>query len=207
MKDSKTKIGIFGGTFNPVHYGHLLIAENACFQYELDQVIFFPTGHTPHKQYMGQDMDAHRCRMLEAAIRSNPKFSISLREIERKEVNYTYQTLAAIHEEQPEAQLYFILGADSLFDFEDWRHPEQICAQAVILAAVRDSLNAGRVDRQIARLREKYGWEIHRLDTPNLSISSRDLRARAGSGQPIRYLVPPEVEAYIKEHRLYEEEK
>ena len=97
MTLNKKKIGIFGGTFNPVHYGHLLIAENACDQFELDHVIFLPTGHTPHKAFMGEKMSIHRCHMVEAAIADNPKFSISYREIESTGVNYTYVTLARFH--------------------------------------------------------------------------------------------------------------
>ena len=87
MALNKKKIGIFGGTFNPIHYGHLLIAENACAQFNLDHVIFLPTGHTPHKQFMGEDMSEHRCHMVEAAIADNPKFSISYREIQNTGVN------------------------------------------------------------------------------------------------------------------------
>lgn len=115
MTLNKKKIGIFGGTFNPVHYGHLLIAENACDQFELDHVIFLPTGHTPHKAFMGEKMSIHRCHMVEAAIADNPKFSISYREIESTGVNYTYMTLARFHNDYPDCELYFILGADSLF--------------------------------------------------------------------------------------------
>ena len=103
------KMGIFGGTFNPIHYGHLLIAENACAQFDLDHVIFLPTGHAPHKQFMGKDMSVHRCRMVEAAIADNPKFSISYREIQNSGVNYTYATLQQLHQEHPECELYFIL--------------------------------------------------------------------------------------------------
>ena len=108
MTLNKKKIGIFGGTFNPVHYGHLLIAENACDQFELDHVIFLPTGHTPHKAFMGEKMSIHRCHMVEAAIADNPKFSISYREIESTGVNYTYVTLARFHNDYPDCELYFI---------------------------------------------------------------------------------------------------
>ena len=185
MTLNKKKIGIFGGTFNPVHYGHLLIAENACDQFELDHVIFLPTGHTPHKAFMGEKMSIHRCHMVEAAIADNPKFSISYREIESTGVNYTYVTLARFHNDYPDCELYFILGADSLFDFDSWRHPEEICKYANILAAVRG---------------------FYRLNTPNFSVSSRELRERIMRGTTIRYMLPPQAEQYIRDHALYRED-
>ena len=206
MALNNKKIGIFGGTFNPIHYGHLLIAENACAQFDLDHVIFLPTGHTPHKQFMGEDMSEHRCHMVEAAIADNPKFSISYREIQNTGVNYTYVTLQQLHQEHPECKLYFILGADSLFDFDDWRHPELICQYAKILAAVRGNWDEERVDRQIAYLRKKYHWFFYRLNTPNFSVSSKELRERVANGQTIRYMVPDVVEAYIRDHALYRED-
>lgn len=203
MALNKKRIGIFGGTFNPIHYGHLIIAENACSQYDLERVIFLPTGHAPHKPFMGEDMSIHRCRMVEAAIADNPKFSISYREIQNTSVNYTYKTLESVKLENPDTDLYFILGADSLFDFELWRHPELICRYAAILAAVRDYLNEQKVDRQIRYLREKFGGSIYRLDTPNFNVSSKGLRERIQNGETIRYMVPKDVEQYIAENQLY----
>lgn len=203
MSQENRNIGIFGGTFNPIHYGHLIIAENACLQYGLQKVIFLPTGHTPHKPYMGEDMSRHRCHMTELAISDNPRFVISYREIESTTVNYTYRTLERVAQEHPGTRLYFILGADSLFDFDKWVHPEKICASVVILAAVRDFLTEAKVDRQIAYLTEKYGGEIHRLKTPNFNVSSQNLRERVRNGQSIRYMVPPQVESYIRREKLY----
>lgn len=203
MDLNKKRIGIFGGTFNPIHYGHLIIAENACYQYDLEKVIFLPTGHSPHKPFMGEDMNIHRCRMVEAAIADNPKFSISYREVRNTSVNYTYKTLEGMRQEYPDTDLYFILGADSLFDFELWRHPELICKYATVLAAVRDYLNEQKVDHQIRYLREKLHGDIYRLDTPNFNVSSKGLRERIQKGETIRYMVPADVERYITENRLY----
>ena len=199
----KRKIGIFGGTFNPVHYGHLMIAENACEQFGLEQVIFLPTGHSPHKPFMGEDMIRHRCHMVELAIADNPLFGISYREIEHNGISYTYETLRLMKEEHPDMECYFILGADSLFDFVLWRHPEMICREAVILAAVRDELNEKRVDEQISYLSRHLGGQIYRLNTPNFNVSSKSIRERVGQGQNIRYLVPDTVAAYIQENSLY----
>ena len=198
------KMGIFGGTFNPIHYGHLLIAENACAQFDLDHVIFLPTGHAPHKQFMGEDMSVHRCRMVEAAIADNPKFSISYREIQNSGVNYTYATLQQLHQEHPECELYFILGADSLFDFEDWREPGIISQECILLAAARDHCRLEEIQQQIRMLKEKYDADIRILNTPDMEIASADIRGRIAGGEDISQMLPAEVEAYIRSHHLYE---
>ncbi|MCC8152038.1 MAG: nicotinate-nucleotide adenylyltransferase [Lachnospiraceae bacterium] len=203
MTPKSHKTGIFGGTFNPIHYGHLMIAENACEQFELEQVIFLPTGHAPHKEFMGEDMSRHRCRMVELAIADNAQFTVSYREAESASVNYTYETLRQFNEEFPDTQFYFILGADSLFDFSMWRRPDLICREAVILAAVRDDLDEKRVDEQIVSLTNRFGGEIHRLNTPAFNVASRDIRDRINAGQTIRYLTPDSVRKYIGNNHLY----
>lgn len=199
----KQRIGIMGGTFNPIHYGHLIIAENAYEQFELDQVIFMPTGYAPHKAYGGVEMTKHRCEMVRRAVSGNEHFSVSTYEIDRTQVNYTYMTLQAVQEMYPEAELYFILGADSLFDFDKWKCPELICKQATILAAVRDYLTESKVDQQIGFLKERYAGEIYRLDTPNFNVSSKVIRTRLENGETIRYMVPDAVKEYIENNKLY----
>lgn len=201
--DKTKRIGIMGGTFNPIHYGHLIIAENACEQFHLDQVIFMPTGHTPHKAYGGAEMTKHRCEMVRLAIDGNDHFVLSTYEVEQTEVNYTYLTLKAMQDEYPDAQLYFILGADSLFSFDEWKYPDQIAKRAVILAAVRDYLTESRVDNQILYLKERYGGEIFRLDTPNFNVSSKIIRQRCQMGETIRYMIPDKVKEYIEKNGLY----
>ncbi len=203
VRDKTNRVGIFGGTFHPVHYGHLMIAENACEQFALEKVVFMPTGHTPHKTYAGAEMDRHRCCMVERAIADNPAFEISRREVNSLSVSYTFQTLRLLYQEFPDTRFFFILGADSLFDFQFWKHPEQICREAVILAAVRDDFDERRVDGQIRLLTEQFGGEIYRLNTPNFKVSSREIRDRVKNGHTIRYLVPDDVAAYIREHQLY----
>lgn len=199
----KQRIGIMGGTFNPIHYGHLIIAENAYEQFQLDQVIFMPTGHTPHKTYGGVKMTHHRCEMVKLAVDSNSHFCVSTYEVEQTEVNYTYKTLQAVSAMYPEAELYFILGADSLFSFDKWKCPELICKQATILAAVRDSLTESKVDEQIAFLKQQYKGTIYRLDTPNFNVSSKIVRQRVENNETIRYMVPEEVRDYIEKNQLY----
>lgn len=199
----KQRIGIMGGTFNPIHYGHLIIAENAYQQFGLEHVIFIPTGHMPHKEYGGEEMTVHRCEMVRLGIKGNDHFSISTYEVDRKELNYTYLTLSAVQKQYPDAELYFILGADSLFSFEKWKCPELICKQATVLAAVRASMTENRVDEQIKHLSDLYNGKIYRLESPNFSVSSRDIRQRRIDGETIRYLVPEQVREYIEENNLY----
>ena len=151
-------------------------------------------------------MTRHRCEMVRLSIEHNPKFSLSLYETENTDTNYTYQTLQHMHQTFSNAKLYFILGADSLFDFEKWKYPEKLCDQAVILAAVRDSLTESKVDRQIQYLSNRFQGEIHRLDTPNFNVSSKIIRNRLEQQQTIRYMIPESVEAYIYQNQLYRKE-
>ena len=203
MKDKK-RIGIMGGTFNPIHYGHLMIAENAYQQFDLDEVIFLPTGHMPHKDCGGTEMTKHRCEMVRLAIKQHPHFTLSTYEVDRREVNYTYLTLEAMKEEHPENAYYFIMGADSLFSFDSWRCPDRICASATVLAAVRDHLTESKVDEQIRKIADLFQGQIHRLDTPNFNVSSREIRARVAKGESIRFLLPEEVRNYIEKNDLYQ---
>lgn len=200
----KQRIGILGGTFNPIHYGHLILGENALTQFHLDTVIFMPTGHTPHKNYTGTVLQQHRIEMVKLAICSNPYFKLSEYETSRKEVSYTASTIHYFQIQYPEAELFFILGADSLFDFENWKDPEYISANSTILVAVRDTLNEEKVDRQIDYLETKYRSTIFRLSTPNFYVSSKEIRDRVISRDSIRYLLPDSVRTYILEHKLYE---
>ena len=165
-----------------------------------------PTGYAPHKTYGGVEMTKHRCEMVRRAVNQNEHFSVSTYEVDRTQVNYTYMTLQAVQEMYPEAELYFILGADSLFDFDKWRFPDLICKQATILAAVRDYLTESKVDQQIQLLREQYGGAIYRLDTPNFNVSSKVIRTRLEKGETIRYMVPDAVKEYIEDNQLYASE-
>lgn len=199
----KTKIGILGGTFNPIHYGHLIIGENACCQYDLERVIYLPTGPAPHKAFLGEEMTYHRCNMVRLAIENNPHFDISYYEAKKKETCYTCETLEYIHEKYPDTEVFLIIGADSLFDFDSWRNPADIIRQATILAAVRDHLVEKRVDEKIRELSQKYNGRIFRLETPNFNVSGKKLRERVRNGKSIRYMVPQKVEEYIYDNKLY----
>lgn len=199
----KKNIGIMGGTFNPVHYGHLLIAENAYEQFHLDEVIFMPAGNSPHKD-SSQILNAEeRLHMIRLAIGDNPHFSCSDYEILKEGVSYTYLTLRALKEGMPESELYFIMGADSLAYFDTWRCPDEISRMSIILAAVRDGLNIEELLPIREQLQHRYGTRICFINTPNFSVSSNMIRERVRNRHSVRYLVPDKVDEYIKEHAVY----
>lgn len=204
MEKQSKKIGIMGGAFDPIHYGHLLIAENAAAQFGLDEVIFMLTGISPHKEKKHITDPIHRCEMTKRAISDNPAFSMSTLEIHAEETNYTYRTLEKLKALYPGYELYFIMGGDSLKDFENWRNPQRILMAANVLAAIRDNVEGDVFERQIAHLRERFGTEgIYSLSTPNFTVSSRRIRSLVERGQTIRYMVPEPVREYIIEHGLY----
>lgn len=199
------KIGLMGGTFNPIHYGHLLIAENAYEQFGLDEVIFIPTGRSPHKDAR-QILDAReRIEMIRLAIAENPHFSCSDYEVQKEGISYTYLTVQAFYERAAGSELYFIMGADSLAYFDSWMRPDKISQMSTILAAVRDGLNMEELLPIREELAQTYGTRIGFINTPNFSVSSRMIRRRILAGHTIRYLVPDVVEQYLKEHHVYRE--
>ena len=198
------KIGIMGGTFDPVHNGHLLIAENAREQLSLDEIRFIPTGRSPHKQGKHITDGIHRLRMVELAIEDNADFVADDRELRSNDLSYSYLTLQRMQKEFPDDHLFFIMGGDSLRDFKTWYHPEQICACATLVAAVRDDCDREHLETYAKELRQLYGADVCLIRTPNLSVASSDLRSRVAIGHTIRYQVPESVRSYISEHHLYE---
>lgn len=201
------KIGIMGGTFNPVHNGHLLIAENARAQLSLDEVRFIPTGAPPHK--MDEDIESgeHRLQMVALAIEDNPAFVADERELQKKRVSYSYLTLRELHDEFPEDALVFIMGGDSLRDFKTWYHPEIICQYATLAAAVREDCDREQLLEYAQELKALFHADVRLIATPNLSVSSSGLRKRVREKETIRYQVPEKVRVYIEEHHLYTEKR
>lgn len=202
----RKKTGIMGGTFNPVHVGHLLLAESARDSFGLDNILFIPSG----RSYMKREtevLDRHRrYEMTRLAIEDNPSFSISGIEVERRGNTYTCDTLAQLREMEPETDFYFIVGADSLFSMETWRKPECIFRDCTVLAAVREDKDRDMLCQQILYLEEKFGARIRQIEFREIDISSTDIRMRLANGQSIRYMVPDRVISYIKEHHLYRED-
>ena len=204
MSEYSRKIGILGGTFDPIHTGHLMLAEEAFCQLELDKVWIMPNGNPPHKQSRaGGASDRDRTEMVRLAISYNDHFELSLEEMNRREMHYSYHTLEDLKRRFPDTVFYFIIGADSLFTFDSWMKPERICRTCILAAAVRDHSAMEEMEKQADRLREKYGAQIVLLENPNIDISSSWIRSRASKGHSIRYYVPEPVRNYILERNIY----
>ncbi|GLC83006.1 nicotinate-nucleotide adenylyltransferase [Lacrimispora brassicae] len=200
------KVGIMGGTFDPVHNGHLMLGEQAYKEYSLKEVWYMPSGHPPHKKSRKVTDPSMRLAMTKLAMKAHEGFVCSDFEVKRTGYTYTAQTLRLLHEAYPEHSFYFIIGADSLYEIESWYEPDQVLAQAVILTAQREYEEADRsMDRQIAYLASKYGADIRTLHCGEMDISSAELRRMVAMGQSITDYVPEEVAAYISAHGLYQE--
>lgn len=201
--EGKKKIGIMGGTFDPIHIGHLMLAEQAYDKFELDKVLIMPTGNPPHKDNAVSAQTKHRVQMARLAIGNNKHFELSLIEVERSGYTYTFETLQILTKENPNVEYYFIIGADSLLDFHKWREPGIICENATILVATRYNLNSKELDRLMDELAMKYNARIYPLETPNIDISSKLLRTMVSTGKSIKYYVTSDVERYIYKNNLY----
>lgn len=198
------KIGIMGGTFNPIHNGHLIIAEQARQEYQLDLVLFIPAGVPPHKRQDSILDSSLRSEMIQLAIQSNPHFQLDTREVDSQEISYTYLTLGSLSEQYPDAKLYFIMGEDSIYAVSSWRRPQDIFTLATILVATRnDSSNISRMESQICKITKQYSCSLELIHSPSVMISSSDIRSRVANNQSIRYLVPDSVAQYINDHDLY----
>src|SRR5579883_2003534 len=202
----RARIGILGGTFDPVHYAHLAIAEEVYCALHLTRVLFVPAGQPPHK--LGEPITPaeHRVAMLELAIRPNPHFSLSLVDIERDGPSYTVDTLRLLRNELgADADLYFVIGGDSLRDLPTWYDPAGILEQATIVALMRPGYAEVAAERAMlfARL-PALEQRLIVLEGPRLDLSSTELRRRVATGRPIKYQTPDEVEDYIRRHRLYQ---
>ncbi len=198
------RIGIMGGTFDPIHVGHLILGEAAYGQFSLDRVLFLPSGNPPHKpDRAGGATLSQRVRMVELAIADNPHFALSLAEARREGACYTKETLARLHGEYPGTEFFFIMGADSLLSFETWKDPGEIARLATLVVAKRDHVGERRLEREMERLRAAYGAKAEKLSVPRMDISSRALRAFAAEGRSLKYFLSQPVLEYLREHRLY----
>ena len=198
------KIGIMGGTFDPIHIGHLLLGEFAYENFHLDEIWFLPNGNPPHKttDESGVSLD-DRIEMVKLATDDVPYFRLNLYEASSKKHSYTYSTMRALREMYPEHEFFFILGADSLFSIEQWKNFREIFPSCTILAAMRDDKDTESMQAQIRYLNEKYGADIRLLQAPLVEISSTTIRRRAEKGLSIRYMVPDVVSEYIQSNALY----
>lgn len=201
------KIGIMGGTFNPVHIGHLLLAEWAMERAELEEVWFIPAGVPYKKADLKILPGRERLRMTELAVADNPRFRCLDMEIERDGYTYTYETLTLLQAQHPDAAFYFIAGADCLFSVENWKNPEKILNGCTLLAAVRDASSMEEMERKRESLLARFGGTILLMPFLRMSVTSTEIRERIRNGESVRYLVPGNTLTYIEEKGFYRDEE
>ena len=202
------RVGIFGGTFDPVHYGHLLLAETCREQCRLDHVLFLPASIPPHKQQWRLTPAERRVEMLRLAIAGHEAFLVSELEIRRGGVTYTIDTLTALREQQPQDELFFLMGADSLRELPTWREAARICSLAVpVVVRRRDTPepNFG-VLTDLVPAERLHEIRRHQVQMPLVDFSSTAIRQAVAAGRSIRYQTPRAVEKYIQTQGLYREE-
>ena len=199
------KIGIMGGTFNPIHNGHLSLASAALLQHNLDEVWFMPSGLPAHKANDELLSAEVRLHMVNLAIVGNENFKASSFEIDRAGFTYTADTMVALAKEYPDAEFYFIIGGDSLMKFHKWVKPEVISAHTVLLAAGRNGYTKEELDNQISYLKEQFGTKVFFVEMPELIISSNEIRSycKMQNYDAIQPMVPESVFQYIMEQELW----
>ncbi len=200
---SKNKIGIIGGTFDPIHNGHLIIAENSRKTFNLDKVIFMPAGIPPHKRDKDISSNLHRYNMTLLAINSNQYFLISDLELKKEGISFTIDTIKYLKSIYDDTDIYFILGSDSLFQIDKWKDYEELLTLCHFVVAKRPSYNNQELENKVDKLNSLYNSSIHIVEGPVLEVSSSDIRERVRRGDSISYLVPRSVEEYIYKHGLY----
>lgn len=197
------RLGLLGGTFDPIHIGHLVLAEAAAEELRLDLVLFVPAGNPPHKQGRAITAASHRLRMVELAVAGNPRFAVSTVDLSRSGPSYTADTLALIQGQYPNSRLFFITGADALLEMPTWHKPEEILSRCEVAGASRPGFDLKCLET--SALYHQYSSRIHLFSAPLLDISSTNLRQRVACGMSIRYLVPDGVYEYIHRHGLYQD--
>ncbi len=197
------KIGISGGTFDPIHLGHLIVAECVREKYGLDRVIFIPAGMPPHKDHKLISAAVHRLEMVKASIAGNPYFNVSEIELARAGTTYTVDTLREMKSIHPAAKLFFITGADVVPDLARWKEPRNLFSLCEVIAVLRPGFKKAAFLKEAQRLKDLYGAVIHTDEQPLIGISSTGVRNRVREGKSIRYLVTEPVEKYISGKGLY----
>jgi len=195
------KLGIMGGTFDPIHNGHLIIAQEVAYKLNLERVLFVPAADPPHKQQQLVERVEHRLQMVRLAITGNPTFELSTIEIERAGLSYTVDTLETLHKQHPTTELYFIIGADAAADLLQWHKPERIIELAH-LAVVKRLGYELPLDKLLAAL-PQLQTRLERVTAPLVEIAAHEIRERICKGAPVKYLVPPLVEEYIRHEKFY----
>ena len=198
------RLGIFGGTFDPVHYGHLMVAECCREALNLDEVRWVPAASPPHKPGV-RITDGHaRADMLTLALSGYPEFCVDRRELRRAGPSFTVDTLSEFQNEFPAAELFLLIGADSLRDFTTWREPDRIAQLATIVACNRPGLPAITADQIASWVGKAIASKVMSVQIPGADLSATDLRDRARTGRSLRFRTPRAVEAFLTQHKLYE---
>lgn len=201
------RIGVMGGTFDPIHTGHLVTAEEAWRQFELDQVLFVPSGHPPHKEERKSLEPENRYLMTVIATATNPHFAVSRMEIDRPGPSYTIDTVKEIHRLYGKnTDVFFITGADAILEILTWKEPEKVLQECTFIAATRPGYDLKRLEDslpEVEKARHSTDPRVLVMEIPALAISSTDIRRRVRERQPIRYLVPEGVAEFIEKNGFY----
>lgn len=197
------KLGIMGGTFDPVHYGHLVIAECARCEFQLEKVVFVPCGKPAHKKSRVTGAQ-HRYRMVELAVAGNPYFDLSHEELDRTGTSYTVDTLKSFRNIYgPETELFFITGADAIVEILTWRRVDEVMGMCSFVAATRPGYSLPQLNSAIGALPADFQKKIITFEIPGIAVSSTEIRQRVQAGQPVKYLLPGTVEQYIFDYEIY----
>lgn len=200
-----TPIGIFGGTFNPIHIGHIKLALKAYEELKLNKIYVMPSGNPPHKKNQN-NLDAfHRCEMVKLAIKDFPQLEFS--DYEVKKEGYSYSALTLTEWSNRFSDIYFIIGADSFFQIETWYHPEIVMKLSTLVVANRDRHMESELKETACHLKEKYGARIVFLNMEDVPVSSSKIRENVMANVPVDGMVCNDVLRYIHEHNLYESER
>lgn len=199
----KKRLGVMGGTFDPIHNGHLVLAENARVEFELDDIIFIPTGNPPHKDKNKISFTNHRYEMVLLATNSNPCFNLSSMEMEQSNITYTVDTVEYIQNKYENIEIYFILGADSFCNIRMWKDYKKLLSLCNIIIAKRLDTDDNILNQKLDSFKQVYRDSIYILQAPLIDISSTDIRKRVKKGMTIKYLVPEAVELFIEKNNLY----
>jgi nicotinate-nucleotide adenylyltransferase len=198
---SRERLGLFGGTFDPPHLGHLILASEAKFQLDLTRLLWILTPDPPHKDQSITTVE-HRLAMVTLAIQDNPSFELSRLELDRPGPHYTLDTIQLLAAQNPDAEIVPVIGGDSLNDLPSWHRPRELLYAAHWIGVMRrpgESTNLQALERELPGISSK----VHYVDAPLLEIASREIRSRIANGEPFRYYLPQPVYDYINEHHLY----
>ena len=195
------KIGILGGTFDPIHLGHLKLASIALEELSLDEVIFIPSGISYMKSNVTES--SHRYAMTQLAVKDYPSFSVSDIEVKRNNNSYSYETLEELNRIYSDAEIFFIVGADSFINLDNWKFPGRILRAATLAVLVRDDVSESVLSAKAKDYKRIFNAKVFFLHAPQIDISSTNIKIMIKNGESVQDLLAPSVYSYIKEHKLY----